>query len=165
MAKKKSAGASPAQTTETNNETIEFKDSGIHGMGGFARRRIRKGTAIIEYVGEKISKEEAAARVEADNRFVFTLTDKVDVDGSVDWNPARYLNHSCEPNAEAEIRRGRIWIVAIRTIEPGEEVTYNYSYDFECHQDHPCLCGAENCVGYMVAEEHFPQVRNRKIAA
>ena len=165
MAKKKSAGTLPAQTNEKNEQVIEFKDSGIHGMGGFAQRRIRKGTAIIEYVGEKISKEEAMARIEADNRFIFTLTDKIDVDGSVDWNQARYLNHSCEPNAEAEIRRGRIWIVAVRTIEPGEEITYNYSYDFECHLDHPCLCGAATCVGYMVAEEYFPQVRGRKVAA
>lgn len=154
MAKKKSAGDLPART----KERIEFRDSGIHGMGGFARRKIRKGTAIIEYVGEKITKAEAAVRVAAHNPFVFILDDETDVDGDVPWNPARFLNHSCEPNAEAEIFGDQIWIMALRTIQPGEEITFNYSYDIENYEEHPCRCGAETCVGYMVAAEFFPQV-------
>src|SRR5437773_2309048 len=116
MATKKSARNSPAGT----NEMIEFRDSGIHGMGGFALRRIRKGAAIIEYLGEKITKAEAAKRVAADNPFVFILDDETDVDGNVDWNRARFLNHSCEPNAAAEIFDDQIWIMALRTIQTGE---------------------------------------------
>ena len=161
MAKKKSAGNSPAGT----KEMIEFRDSGIHGMGGFALRRIRKGAAIIEYVGEKITKEEAAKRVAADNPFVFILDDETDVDGNVDWNPARFLNHSCEPNAIAEIFGEQIWIMATRTIQTGEEITFNYSYDIEDYEEHPCRCGAPGCVGYMVAEEFFPKVRGSRSEA
>ncbi|MEO6750748.1 MAG: SET domain-containing protein-lysine N-methyltransferase [Chthoniobacteraceae bacterium] len=155
MARKTSAGNSPAKTAER----IEFRDSGIHGMGGFALCKIRKGTAIIEYVGEKITKAEAEVRVAADNPFIFCLDDEFDVDGDVTWNPARFLNHSCEPNAEAEIFGDQIWIMALRTIQPGEEITFNYSYDLENYEEHPCRCGAAKCVGYMVAEEFFPEVR------
>jgi len=148
MAKKRSA---------RKKETVEFRDSGIHGMGGFALRKIRKGTAIIEYVGERITKAEAAPRVAADNPFIFCLDDEFDVDGDVTWNPAKFLNHSCEPNAEAEIIGDQIWIKALRTIQPGEEITFNYSYGLENHEEHPCRCGAAKCVGYMVAEEFFPK--------
>jgi SET domain-containing protein len=157
MARKTSAGISTART----NELIEFRDSRIHGRGGFARRRIRKGTPLIEYVGEKITKAEAAERIAADNPFIFCLDDEFDVDGDVKWNPARFLNHSCEPNAEVEILGGQIWILALRNIRPGEEITYNYSYDLEGYEKHPCRCGSARCVGYMVAEEYFPKFRKR----
>ncbi|GDX11488.1 SET domain-containing protein-lysine N-methyltransferase [Verrucomicrobiota bacterium] len=140
---------------------IEFRDSGIHGMGGFARCRIRKGTPLIEYVGDKITKAEAATRVEADNPFIFCLDDQCDVDGDVTWNPARFLNHSCEPNAEAEIFGDQIWIMALRDIRPGEEITFNYCYDLEGYEKHPCRCGSAKCVGYMVAEEFFPKFGRR----
>ena len=153
MARKTSAGTSPAQT----NGTIGFRDSGIHGMGGFALCKIKKGAALIEYVGNRITKAEAALRVAADNPFVFCLDDEFDVDGDVRWNPARFLNHSCEPNAEAEIFGDQIWIMALRTIQPGEEITFNYSYDLENYEEHPCQCGTAKCVGYMVAEEFFPK--------
>lgn len=153
MATKTTRGAAPA----LKKEMIEFRDSGIHGMGGFALRRIRKGSPLIEYVGEKITKAEAARRVEADNPFIFCLDDEYDVDGNMTWNPARFLNHSCEPNAEAEIHGDQIWILALRDIRVGEEITFNYSYDLENYEDHPCACGAAQCVGYMVAEEFFPK--------
>lgn len=153
MAKKKPANSA----TVGKNEKVEFRQSGIHGMGGYALCRIRKGSPIIEYVGDKISKDEAAARIEQGNPFIFELDDELDVDGNVDWNPARFLNHSCEPNAEAEIHGDQIWILALRTIQPGEEITFNYSYDMENFEEHPCCCGASNCVGYMVAEEFFPK--------
>ncbi len=161
MATKKPAGNSPV----AKKEMIEFRDSGIHGMGGFALRKIRKGTAMIEYVGEKITKAEAALRVAADNPFVFILDDETDVDGNVPWNPARFLNHSCEPNAVAEIFGDQIWVMALRTIQTGEEITFNYSYDVENYEEHPCKCGAAQCVGYMVAEEFFPQVRASALLA
>ena len=144
-------------------ETIEFRNSGIHGMGGFALRRIRRGAPIIEYGGEKISKAEGTRRAIAENPFIFGLDDETDVDGDVTWNPARFLNHSCEPNAEAEIFGEQIWIMALRTIRPGEEITFNYSYDLEDYEKHPCRCGAEKCVGYMVAEEYFPKVRGAAV--
>lgn len=153
MATKTSAGIPP----EPAKDLIEFRDSGIHGLGGFARRGIKKGTPLIEYVGNKITKAEAAARVAAENPFIFCLNDDFDVDGDVTWNPARFLNHSCEPNAEAEIFGDQIWILAFRTIQAGEEITFNYSYDMENYEEHPCRCGSAGCVGYMVAAEFFPK--------
>ena len=131
-------------------------------MGCFATMPIEKGLRLIEYVGERITKAEAAKRCEADNQYIFTIDDHYDLDGNVGWNPAKFINHSCDPNCEAELDNGRIFINALRDIQPGEEITFNYGYDFEGYEDHPCRCGAPNCVGYMVAEEFFPQVLKNK---
>jgi hypothetical protein len=80
----------------------------------------------------------------------------------VDWNPARFLNHSCAPNCEAQFADGRIWLVAIRDIRAGEELTFNYGYDLTDYREHPCRCGAVSCVGYIVAEEFFEHVRRQE---
>src|SRR6185436_12484213 len=69
-----------------------------------------------------------------------------DLDGEVAWNPARWLNHSCAPNCDAEWIEGRIWIVARRAIRAGEELTFNYGYDLEDYREHPCRCGSPDCV-------------------
>lgn len=138
---------------------VRFGKSPIHGIGGFAREAIPPGTPVIEYVGERIDKQESLRRCEAGNPFVFSLDDKWDLDGGVDWNPARFLNHSCEPNCEAELRDGQIWIVARREIAAGEEITFNYGFDLVDYREHPCRCGAAGCVGYMVAEEFFEKLR------
>jgi SET domain-containing protein len=145
------------------NEWIEFRESGIHGQGGFARQPIPAGTRLIEYVGERISKAESLRRCEANNHFIFTLTDTEDLDGAVSWNPARLINHSCEPNCEAEFDPAdqRIWIIAHRNILAGQEVTFNYSYDLEDYRSYPCRCGAETCVGYIAAEEFHDHIRHQ----
>ena len=140
---------------------IEFRTSPIHGTGGFATARIEPDTPLIEYVGERIDKAESAGRCAGDNRYIFHLDDTFDLDGSVDWNPARWINHSCAPNCEAQLIDGRIWIVAVRPMQPGEEITFNYSYDLEEYRDHPCHCGTLDCVGYIVAEEFFDHVRRQ----
>jgi uncharacterized protein len=150
-------------TSET--EWAVFKASAIHGTGGFAKRRISKDTRVIEYVGEKISKSESLRRCEANNPFIFSLNDEQDLDGNVAWNPARFLNHSCTPNCEAEKDEDRIWIIAARDIQAGEEITFNYGYDLEEYKDYPCHCGSPGCVGYMVAEELFAHVLKRKAGA
>jgi SET domain-containing protein len=144
---------------QQDHPLIVFKPSAIHGMGGFARRDIRRGKRIVEYVGIKLSKTKAQAELDKQNAYIFTLNDAYDINGSVEWNPARFLNHSCKPNCEVEIVRDRIWIYALRDIKAGEELTYNYSYDFEDYESRPCNCGAPNCVGYMVAEQYFDTVR------
>ena len=134
------------------------KGSPIHGLGGFAKTAIRQGTRIVEYVGERISKRESLRRCEQNNAFIFSLTEEQDLDGNVAWNPARFLNHSCAPNSEAEKDGDRIWIIASRDIQAGEEITFNYGYDLEDYRDYPCRCGSPNCVGYIVAEEFFEHV-------
>jgi hypothetical protein len=141
--------------------SVVFQSSRIHGTGGFARVDIPSGTRVIEYVGEMISKQESLARCERSNEYIFAIDDEHDLDGNVDWNPARFLNHSCEPNCEAQFVDGRIWLVAIREIKAGEELTFNYSYDLTDYREHPCQCGEKTCVGYIVAEEFFEHVRRQ----
>lgn len=114
---------------------------------------------MIEYVGETITKAESLARCEQNNEYIFALSDEEDLDGNVTWNPARFLNHSCAPNCEALLEDGRIWIVALRDIKAGEELTFNYGYDLTDYKEHPCHCGAADCVGYIVAEEFFSMIR------
>jgi SET domain-containing protein len=136
--------------------------SPIHGQGLFATGTIRKGARVIEYLGEKISKAESARRCELQNWYIFSLDENSDLDGNFAWNPARLVNHSCAPNCEAECEGGHIWLKALRDIAAGEEITFNYGYDLETYQDHPCHCGAPGCLGFIVAEEFFPQLRRRK---
>lgn len=129
---------------------VVFKSSSIHGTGGFARVDIHRRKRIIEYIGLKISKAQSQTELSNQNFYIFHLNDKYDLDGSVNWNPARFLNHSCQPNCEAGIRQGRIWLYALRNIRAGEELTYNYNYEPE-EGDPECLCkcGSPECFGYM----------------
>ncbi len=151
------------QMNDAETDLVVFQSSPIHGTGGFARADIPSGTRIIEYVGEIITKQESLARCERNNEYIFAIDEAHDLDGNVDWNPARFLNHSCEPNCEAQLMDGRIWLVAIRKIRAGEEITFNYCYDLEDYREHPCRCGAVSCVGYIVAEEFFEHVRGQGI--
>ena len=144
------------------NDRLRIGPSTIHGEGVFAKTQICAGERVIEYLGEKITKEESARRCERENWCIFSLDTEFDLDGDFEWNPARRVNHSCVPNCEAECADGRIWITAIRDIDPGEEITFNYGYDLEAWEEHPCRCGAEGCAGFMVAEEFFGQLRRRK---
>jgi SET domain-containing protein len=144
---------------------IQFRNSPIHGMGGFARSAIQPGTLIIEYVGERIDKTESSRRCQQNNEYIFCIDDTFDLDGNVPWNPARLINHSCAPNCEAEWLDNHIWLVARRAIAPGEELTFNYGYDLQDLEDHPCHCGSPQCVGWMVAEEFFPEVAKRRATA
>jgi SET domain-containing protein len=144
------------------HELLVIKPSPIHGVGGFARWDIPDGTRVIEYLGEAIDRQESVRRCQQGNPFIFRLDDTRDLDGNVEGNPARHLNHSCAPNCVAEVAEGRVWIVACRPIPAGEEITFNYGYDLENYQDYPCHCGAPECVGYMVAGDFFPLLRRRR---
>jgi SET domain-containing protein len=142
-------------------EYVCFRESAIHGTGGFAAFHIPAGARVIEYIGRRIDKQESLRQCELGNPYIFSITDEYDLDGNVDWNPARLLNHSCTPNCAAEEADGRIWIVASRDIKAGEEITFNYNFDLEAYQEHPCQCGSTDCVGYIVAEEFFATLRLR----
>lgn len=148
---------------EIKTELVIYRNSPIHGTGGFARVDIPAGTTIVEYVGEKISKAESARRCEEDNHYIFDLDETTDLDGNVENNPARFINHSCSPNCEAQSEADRIWIVALRDIRAGEELGFNYGYDLDDYLEHPCRCGAENCVGYIVAEEFFSRFGKNRV--
>jgi len=142
-----------------NHPLIEFRASAIHGLGGFANAAIPAGSRVIEYVGERITKEQSLLRCSRNNQAIFYLDERWDLDGSVEWNDARFLNHSCSPNCEAERIHRRIWIVARREILAGDEITFNYGYDLENYREHPCRCGSQECVGFIVAVEFFSTLR------
>ena len=152
---------------------LEVRNSRVHGRGAFALRRIRKGTRVIEYAGERVSHEEADRRYEGrdadDNHtFLFILDEKIVIDAGVAGNEARFINHSCEPNCESVIEGEHIYIYAIRTIEPGEELAYDYQIQRE-RDDPPnveaifsCACGSPACRGTMLVPEERAR-RNRRL--
>jgi SET domain-containing protein len=147
----------------------KVSNSSIHQRGLFASTKIKEGAEIIQYVGEKISKEESSHRAlewEENARekgeglvYIFELDDDWDIDGRVGENPARYINHSCDGNCEAVNCEGEIWISALCDIEKGEELVYDYGYDMEHFLDHPCRCGSKNCIGYIVREDQRQKVK------
>jgi SET domain-containing protein len=139
---------------------VRVGKSRIEGTGLFAATDISKGTRIIEYTGEKIFKRESRRRLEAGNAYIFHLNYRYDIDGQTFENTARYINHSCNPNCEIEKMHGTIWIVALRDITGGEELSYNYGYDSERYQENPCNCGAENCCGYILAREYWGLIKS-----
>jgi SET domain-containing protein len=160
---------------EENEPLYEIRTSPIHGRGLYARTLIEKDTWIVQYVGEKVDKAESDRRsnellekskLDGGARvYMFILTDEWDIDGNIETNDARLVNHSCDPNTEAQIWQDKeIWFVALRDIQPGEELFYNYGFEVETWEEHPCRCGAARCAGYIVDEEQWPQLR-RKIAA
>ena len=111
----------------------------------FAVKPIKRRTHIVAYRGPLLTEEEAVRREARDSRYLFILTKKWTVDGSPRWNLGRYVNHSCRPNAEPITRNGGIVIVAMRRIEPGEEITYDYGKDYRDYffkGRRRCLCQA-----------------------
>ena len=156
----------------TTSPYISVYQSPIHGIGIYAKKDIPKGRSIIEYVGERITKKESDRRADKplkDNKsnpelgavYIFTLNSRYDIDGYVHYNTARYINHSCSPNCESDITKGRVWIKAIENIQKGEELNYNYGYDFDSYEEHICCCDSYNCVGYILAEEHWGKLKRR----
>src|SRR5689334_22574785 len=121
----------PSPPPQNDNEWFELRGSAIQGLGAFARKEIPKGTQIIEYTGEKISYAESDRRYpdERDVRhhtFLFTLNSKWIIDAAFDGNDARFINHSWNPNCDAYIERGHIWIESIKRIPAAAELTYDY---------------------------------------
>ena len=130
---------------------VRVGTSRIAGQGLFAAQDIKKGTDIMQYTGEKIPKAESKRRLAEGNAYIFALNDRWDIDGSTLDNLARYINHSCDPNCEAVVTTRTLWIVALRPIKAGEELSYNYGYDAK---KYPCTCGAPNCCGYILDQEY-----------
>lgn len=137
----------------TNNEWVHAAPSGIHGSGLFARAFIPAGTDLVEYDGPRLRADEGQKLADAGNVYIFRLNRRESIDGSVAWNLGRHANHSCAPNAKSHSSGGRILLRAIRPIQKGEEITYDYGYTFR-DEPTPCRCGTPSCVGIMVAEKH-----------
>jgi uncharacterized protein len=152
------------------------RHSPIHGYGVFAARRIRKGTTVIEYLGERLSHAKADARYEDkdpnDNHtFLFTVDARTVIDAGVNGNEARYINHGCDPNCESGIRNRRVFISAIRTIQPGEELSYDYQIQRDSDDEpdvdviYACRCGAQGCRGSMLEPPKKPRRAARRAPA
>ncbi len=143
---------------------FEIRASPIQGLGAFATRHIAAGTRLIEYAGERLTPEQADERYpdvagERHHTYLFAIDDDVVIDAAVGGNEARFINHSCDPNCDAVIENGRIWIETSRDVEPGEELAYDYAYVLaERHtpaakKRFPCHCGAARCRGTILAKK------------
>jgi len=143
------------------NRWLVLRQSKIHGRGVYARVDIPKGTRLIEYTGELISNDEADRRYEDEkmrehHTFLFILNETTCVDAAVGGNISRFINHSCDPNCIAWIEGDHIWIDALRDIRKGEELGYEYEYDFlpeytvEDLEFYGCECGSPKCRGTIV---------------
>lgn len=143
--------------TPPAEQPFVVRKSRIAGKGAFATRDIKKGERIIEYLGERVSHAVADARYDdhadsAHHTFLFNVNRSVVIDAYVDGNDARFINHSCDPNCESEIERGRVFIDAIKNIRKGDELTYDYAYGRDGTETpeeelslYGCICGARKC--------------------
>jgi SET domain-containing protein len=154
---------------------LKVRKSPCHGLGVFTTRAVPKGTRLLEYLGERISNAEATRRYYASpepDAFVllFTVNRSVVIDGGVGGRAARYVNHSCEPNCEADEYDGRIFIESIRDIAAGEELTYDYNVSpprplpRDWRRRYACRCGAKACRGTIVVPPRRKRSTGRRKA-
>lgn len=156
-------------------QPFELRSSSIQGRGAFATRTIRKGARIIEYVGERISQAVADERYDdtamsRHHTFLFNVDEDTVIDAAHEGNDARFINHSCAPNCQAFLEGDRIYIYALRDINVGEELCYDYSYDRtedmgpEEESIYVCRCGAATCRGTILAPLEKKEEAPRKKA-
>ena len=147
---------------EEPNPYFEVRQSAIQGKGAFATRNIRKGTRLIEYLGQRITWRTADKRYDDEkmgrhHTFLFTVDDNTVIDAAVNGNDARFLNHSCDGNCEAITDRKRIFLEARKSIKAGEELLYDYQYErtedhtAEDEKFYACRCGSAKCRGSILA--------------
>ena len=141
---------------------IQMRRSGVHGKGVYALVPFEPEDRIIEYTGDVISWTEALRRHPHDpsdpnHTFYFHVDDQTVIDGAVNGNVARWINHGCDPNCDTEVIDGRVFIKALRPIEPGEELFYDYRlviderYTPALKKQFECRCGADTCRRTMLA--------------
>ena len=146
----------------TAGRRIQTRVSGVHGKGVFAAQDLAEGEVLIEYIGEIINWKEALRRhphdpTDPNHTFYFHIDEKHVIDAKVGGNSSRWINHSCKPNCEADEDGDRVFIKALRNIEPGEELFYDYGliidakYTKKLLAEYPCWCGAKKCRGTLLA--------------
>jgi hypothetical protein len=157
------AATGAAAPSSAGGRRIQVRRSGVHGRGVFALRRIPRGETIIEYTGEVITWKEALRRhphdpADPNHTFYFHIDDGRVIDAKHGGNAARWINHSCAPNCEAdETDDGRVFIKSLRALEPGEELFYDYGliiderYTPKLKKQFECRCGSRRCRGTMLA--------------
>ena len=134
----------------------KIKKSNIDKKGLVAAKDIKKGIKIIEYKGKLISKKESEENPKFDNSkriYLFEINKRYDLDGDFNFNKARLINHSCNPNCEVVGTGLKLWIESIKDIKKGEELSYDYGFSFdEDFKDYPCKCNSKNCCGFIVKQ-------------
>ena len=139
-------------------KAYKIKKSNIDkkGRGLYTTRDIKEGERIIDYIGKIITKKQTEDSEKFDNAkpiYLFNLNKKYDLDGDVSWNTARLINHSCSNNCDYNGTGLKLWVIAIKNIKKGEEITADYGFGYdEDYKQFPCNCGSKNCVGYIVRE-------------
>ena len=163
------AAASPLKPVKKPaSKRIAVRSSGVHGKGVFAEVNIAEGEVLVEYKGEIITWPEALRRHPHDpsdpnHTFYFSIDEKHVIDGKVNGNSARWINHSCDPSCEADEENGRVFIKALRNIKAGEELNYDYGlviderYTPKLKAEYPCWCGSKNCRGTLLAPKRGPR--------
>jgi uncharacterized protein len=150
------------QPAASGGRRIQVRRSGVHGKGVFALQPIAAGERLIEYTGELIPWAEAERRHPHDpqdphHTFFFHIDEDHVIDGKVGGNASRWINHACEPNCEAEELGTRVFIKALRDLQPGEELFYDYGLVIDARmtptlkRDYACRCGSPQCRGTMLA--------------
>jgi uncharacterized protein len=158
----KAATPAPTATSPSAQRRIQTRNSKVHGKGVFAVQPLSKGEVIIEYTGELITWDEALRRHPHDpsdpnHTFYFHIDEKHVIDAKHGGNSARWINHSCAPNCEADEEGGRVFIKALRAIKPGEELFYDYGLVIDgritkkLKAEYPCWCGAKKCRGTLLS--------------
>ena len=137
----------------------QIKKSNIDrkGLGLYATKDIKEGTRIIDYIGKIITKKQTEESEKFDNAkpiYLFNLNKKYDLDGDVFGNTARLINHSCSNNCDYNGTGLKLWVMAIKDIQKGEELTADYGFGYDQdYKQFPCKCGTKNCCGYIVRAE------------
>ena len=154
--------AAPLTKPAAGGRRIQVRRSGVHGKGVFALVPLARGEVIIEYKGEVITWPEALRRHphdpnDPDHTFYFHVDEEHVIDAKFGGNNARWINHACQPNCEADEVDNRIFIKALRAIKPGEELFYDYGLVLDERQtakvkkQFECRCGTRKCRGTMLA--------------
>jgi uncharacterized protein len=162
MTKTAQVAAAGAALPKPSGRRVQVRRSGVHGKGVFALTGIRAGETIIEYTGERITWKEALRRhphdpAQPNHTFYFHIDDKHVIDANVGGNAARWINHACDTNCEADEVDGRVFIKAVRDVMPGEELFYNYGLVIDerltpkLKKEYACHCGGTHCRGTLLA--------------
>jgi SET domain-containing protein len=125
---------------------LSIRKSDIHGDGCFAVSRFPRGLKIAEYTGEKITNAEANRRATRRKLRICAINNRWSLDGSRGGNGTHYINHSCKPNAYMKVVYGHILFIALRDIQPDEEITIDYESTLHSNKKR-CTCGAPSCRG------------------
>ena len=147
-------------------KVYKIKKSNIDNKGLYASKNIKAKQIVIHYKGKLVTKKEVEKNPKFDNDkaiYLFNVSNRYDLDGDFEYNDARLINHSCNPNCEVDGKGLKLWIFALRDIKKDEELSYDYGFGYDKdYKQFVCKCGANNCVGYIVREGSRWRIKKSK---